>query len=40
VRGYEKAGAERAVFILPSGDRDTVLPILDRYAKLAQAFSR
>jgi probable F420-dependent oxidoreductase len=40
VRQYEAAGAERAVFILPSADRDTVLPILDRYAKLAQAFSR
>lgn len=39
-RQYEKAGVERTVFSLPSADRDTVLPILDRYAKLAQAFSR
>lgn len=38
VRAYEKAGAERAVFFLPPADRDTVLPLLDRYAKLAQAF--
>ncbi|MFI5340899.1 MAG: LLM class flavin-dependent oxidoreductase, partial [Candidatus Methylomirabilales bacterium] len=38
VRQYEKAGAERAIFYLPSADRDTVLPILDKYAKLAQAF--
>ena len=39
VRGYEKAGADRVVFPLPSADRDTVVPILDRYAKLAPAFS-
>ncbi|MBI4734877.1 MAG: LLM class flavin-dependent oxidoreductase, partial [candidate division NC10 bacterium] len=36
VRGYEKAGADRVVFPLPSADRDTVLPILDRYMKLIQ----
>jgi probable F420-dependent oxidoreductase len=40
LRQYEKAGAERAVFSLPPADRDTVLPLLDRYAKLAQAFGR
>ncbi len=39
VRGYETAGADRVVFPLPSADRDTVVPILDRYAKLAPAFS-
>lgn len=38
VRGYEKAGVDRVVFPLPSADRDTVLPILDRYAKLTQVF--
>lgn len=38
VRQYEKAGAERAVFYLPSAERDTVLPILDKYAKLTQVF--
>jgi len=38
VRQYEKAGVERTIFSLPSADRDTVLPILDRYAKLARAF--
>jgi len=38
VRGYEKAGAERAVFYLPSAERDAVLPVLDRYTKLVQAF--
>jgi hypothetical protein len=38
VRQYEKAGVERTVFPLPSADRDTVLPILDRCAKLTQAF--
>ena len=36
VRGYEKAGVDRVVFPLPSADRDTVVPILDRYAKLIQ----
>jgi probable F420-dependent oxidoreductase len=39
VRSYEKAGVERAIFPLPSAGRDTILPLLDRYAKLAQAFS-
>ncbi|MFQ5519966.1 MAG: LLM class F420-dependent oxidoreductase [Candidatus Methylomirabilia bacterium] len=34
VRDYEKAGVERAVFGLPPADRDTVLPLLDQYAKL------
>ncbi len=38
VREYAKAGAERAIFYLPSAGRDEVLPILDRYAKLAQVF--
>jgi probable F420-dependent oxidoreductase len=38
LRQYEKAGAERAIFYLPSADRDTVLPILDKYAKLSHAF--
>jgi len=39
LREYQKAGVERAVFPLPSADRDTVLPILDRHAKLTQASS-
>jgi probable F420-dependent oxidoreductase len=38
VRQYEKAGAERAIFHLPSAERDEVLPILDRWGKLAQLF--
>ena len=38
VRQYEKAGAERTIFALPSAERDTVLPILDRYGKLLQIF--
>jgi len=38
VRQYEKAGAERIIFYLPSAERDTVLPVLDKYAKLIQAF--
>ena len=36
VRGYEKAGVDRVVFPLPSADRDTVVPILDRYMRLIQ----
>jgi probable F420-dependent oxidoreductase len=28
----EKAGVERAIFMLPPADRETVLPILDKYA--------
>ena len=39
LRGYEKAGAERAILGLPSAGRNDVLPILDQYAKLAKAFS-
>jgi probable F420-dependent oxidoreductase len=38
VREYEKAGAERAVFRLPSEGRDAVLPLLDQYAGLARTF--
>ncbi len=38
IRQYERIGVERAVFPLPSANRDTVLPILDRLAKLTQAF--
>jgi probable F420-dependent oxidoreductase len=36
LREYEKLGVERALLLLPSADRDTILPILDRYAKLAE----
>jgi len=38
IRQYERIGVERAIFPLPSANRDTVLPILDRLAKLTQAF--
>lgn len=30
----ERAGAERAIFYVPSDGRDTVLPVLDRYAQV------
>jgi len=40
IRGYEKAGAERVVFFLPTADRDVVLSTLDRYAKVLQVFNR
>jgi probable F420-dependent oxidoreductase len=38
VRQYEKAGAERAIFYLPSAERDAVLPVLDKYTNLTQVF--
>jgi len=31
-----KAGVERAVFMLPAAQRDTVLPLLDKYASLIE----
>src|SRR5262245_4727481 len=31
---FASAGAERAIFMLPPADRDTVLPLLDKYAPL------
>jgi probable F420-dependent oxidoreductase len=40
LRRYEKAGAERVVFFLPTADRDVVLSALDRYAKALQVFNR
>jgi alkanesulfonate monooxygenase SsuD/methylene tetrahydromethanopterin reductase-like flavin-dependent oxidoreductase (luciferase family) len=38
IRQYQKAGAERAIFPLPSSGRDEILPTLDRLAKLTQSF--
>ena len=34
VQSYEKAGAERTIFALPSADRETVLPLLDKHTAL------
>jgi probable F420-dependent oxidoreductase len=34
---YEAAGVERSVFFLPPANADTVMPILDQYAKLIGA---
>ncbi len=31
---YASLGVDEVLFGLPSGDRDTVLPVLDRYAQL------
>src|SRR2546427_1206548 len=31
-----KAGVERAVFMLPAAERDTVLPLIDKYASLIE----
>jgi probable F420-dependent oxidoreductase len=30
--GFEAAGVERAIFMLPPADRETVLPLLDKYS--------
>ena len=32
VEAFEAAGVERAIFMLPPADRDTVLPLLDKYS--------
>ena len=34
LESYAAAGITRALFGLPSADRETVLPLLDKYAKL------
>jgi probable F420-dependent oxidoreductase len=34
IEQYEKAGAERVIFLLPPAARDTVMPKVDEYAKL------
>ncbi len=36
VEEYVTAGAERTIFMLPAAERDTVLPILDKWTKLIQ----
>lgn len=36
IEELENAGVERAVFMLPPADRDTVLPLLDKYGKLME----
>ncbi len=38
LRSCQEAGVERVLFALPPADRDSVLPLLDRYARLAQLF--
>jgi len=38
LRALQEAGVERVVFGLPSVDRDSVLPLLDRYARLLPLF--
>jgi probable F420-dependent oxidoreductase len=35
LRSYAGAGVQRSIFALPSAGRDTVLPLLDRYAAVA-----
>ncbi len=39
LRSYEKAGVDRALFGLPSADRETILPLLDRHAALVEQFT-
>jgi probable F420-dependent oxidoreductase len=36
IEGFGRAGAERVIFMLPSGGRDVVLPLLDAHATLAR----
>jgi len=36
IEELQSAGVERAVFMLPPADRDTVLPLLDKYGKLME----
>ncbi len=36
LQSYAAAGVQRSIFILPSAGRDTVLPLLDRYAAVAK----
>jgi probable F420-dependent oxidoreductase len=38
IREYGRARADRVIFAVPSADRDTVLPTLDRYAALMRSF--
>jgi probable F420-dependent oxidoreductase len=38
--GYEKAGVERVLLMLPSAGRERVLPLLDNHAKLVQRFKQ
>lgn len=37
VDALRNAGVERVVFAVPPGDKDSVLPVLDRYVKLTRA---
>jgi hypothetical protein len=36
---YQELGIERAVFTVPSREREQVLPLLDTYAGLVQKFA-
>jgi probable F420-dependent oxidoreductase len=36
LRSFAAAGVQRAIFILPSAERDRVLPLLDRYATVVK----
>ena len=36
VDSYREAGCDRCIFSLPSADRDTVLPLLDKYTSFMQ----
>jgi probable F420-dependent oxidoreductase len=40
IRSFIAGGVTRSIFALPSADRDTVLPLLDRYAGVAAALRR
>ena len=31
---WRRAGVDRVIFMVPAGDRETVLPLIDKYAAL------
>ncbi len=39
LRGYAKAGADRAILSLPSESREKILPLLDQSARLVKVFA-
>jgi hypothetical protein len=36
---HQELGVERAVLFLPSADKDTLMPMLDKYAPLVSKFA-
>jgi len=36
IEQFEGAGVERVILMIPAADRDTTLPLLDKYAELTR----